>query len=57
MKLNCDLENDRYLLAIAILSSLYTGGQAFRQIRELSTAKQMLKPKMAAIIDFVGDQV
>ncbi|QCE12047.1 hypothetical protein DEO72_LG10g3287 [Vigna unguiculata] len=50
-------EEYRYLLAIAILSSLYTGGQAFRQIRELSTAKQMLKPKMAAIIDFVGDQI
>ncbi|WVZ07188.1 hypothetical protein V8G54_020534 [Vigna mungo] len=49
-------EEYRYLLAIAILSSLYTGGQAFRQIHELSTAKQLLKPKMAAIIDFAGDQ-
>jgi len=57
MKLNCDLENDRYLLGMAILSSLYTGGQAFRQIHELSTAKQMLKPRMAAMIDFFGDQV
>jgi len=57
MKLNCDLENDRYLLAIAILSSLYTGGQAFRQIHELSTAKQLLKPRMAAMLDFFGDQV
>ncbi|KAG2404576.1 hypothetical protein LR48_Vigan11g031900 [Vigna angularis] len=50
-------EEYRYLLAIAILSSLYTGGQAFRQIHELSTAKQLLKPKMAAIIDFAGDQI
>ncbi|XP_047152132.1 CASP-like protein 4B1 [Vigna umbellata] len=50
-------EEYRYLLAIAILSSLYTGGQAFRQIHELSTAKQLLKPKMAAIIDFSGDQI
>jgi hypothetical protein len=47
----------RYLLAIAILSSLYTGAQAFRQIQELSTGKQMIKPSVAAIIDFFGDQV
>jgi hypothetical protein len=45
------------LLAIAILSSLYTGAQAFRQIQELSTGKQLIKPSVAAIIDFFGDQV
>ncbi|KAK8466432.1 hypothetical protein PHAVU_008G090400 [Phaseolus vulgaris] len=50
-------EEYRYLLAIAILSSLYTGGQAFRQIHELSTAKQLLKPRMAAMLDFFGDQI
>lgn len=47
----------RYLLAIAILSSLYTGGQAFRQVHELSRGKQLLQPRMAAMIDFFGDQV
>ncbi|KAG4922207.1 hypothetical protein AAZX31_18G189900 [Glycine max] len=50
-------EEYRYLLAIAILSSLYTGAQAFRQIQELSTAKQLLQPRMAAMIDFFGDQI
>ncbi|RDY02484.1 CASP-like protein 4B1, partial [Mucuna pruriens] len=50
-------EEYRYLLAIAILSSLYTGCQAFRQIQELSTAKQLLKPRMAAMVDFLGDQI
>ncbi|KAK2414809.1 CASP protein 4B1 [Trifolium repens] len=50
-------EEYRYLLAIAILSSLYTGAQAFRQIQELSTGKQLIKPSVAAIIDFFGDQI
>ena len=47
----------RYVLAIAILSILYNGGQAFRQVHELSTGKGLLKPRLAAIIDFSGDQV
>ncbi|KHN29553.1 CASP-like protein [Glycine soja] len=50
-------EEYRYLLAIAILSSLYTGAQAFRLLQELSTAKQLLQPRMAAMIDFFGDQI
>ncbi|XP_020234991.1 CASP-like protein 4B1 [Cajanus cajan] len=50
-------EEYRYLLAIAILSCLYTGAQAFRQIQELSTAKQFLQPRMAAMVDFFGDQI
>lgn len=50
-------EEYRYLLAIAILSSLYTGAQAFRQVHELSTGKQLIKPRMAALIDFFGDQI
>lgn len=50
-------EEYRYLLAIAILSSLYTGLQAFRQVQELSTAKQLLQPRTAAMIDFFGDQI
>ncbi|XP_027349342.1 CASP-like protein 4B1 [Abrus precatorius] len=50
-------EEYRYLLAIAILSSLYTGAQAFRQLQEFSTGKQLLQPRMAAMIDFFGDQI
>ncbi|KAK7395032.1 hypothetical protein VNO78_15574 [Psophocarpus tetragonolobus] len=50
-------EEYRYLLAIAILSILYTGCQVFRQTQELSTAKQLLQPRMAAMIDFFGDQI
>jgi len=58
MELNLILvDSCRYLLAIAILSSLYTGAQAFRQVHELSTGKQLIKPRMAALIDFFGDQV
>lgn len=55
--LNWILENCRYLLAIAILSSLYSGVQVFRQVHELSTGKQLIKPRLAAMIDFFGDQV
>ncbi|XP_061362104.1 CASP-like protein 4B1 [Gastrolobium bilobum] len=50
-------EEFRYLVAIAILSTLYTGCQAFRQVQELSTGKQLLQPKMAAMVDFFGDQI
>ncbi|KAK6943211.1 Casparian strip membrane protein domain [Dillenia turbinata] len=47
----------RYLLAIAILSTLYTAGQAFRHVHELSTARVFIAPPNSALIDFVGDQV
>ncbi|XP_061375833.1 CASP-like protein 4B1 isoform X2 [Gastrolobium bilobum] len=50
-------EEYRYLLAIAILSILYTGGQVFRQAHELSTGKNLLQLRTVALIDFVGDQV
>lgn len=42
---------------MAILSSLYTGGQVCRQVFELSTGNNLLLPGIAALIDFVGDQV
>lgn len=45
------------MLATAILSSLYTGAQVFRQVQELSTGKQLIKPRIAAMVDFFGDQV
>ncbi|KAE9603151.1 hypothetical protein Lal_00018718 [Lupinus albus] len=50
-------EEYRYLLAVTILSSLYTGGQVYRQVQELSTGKNLLQPRTAAIIDFFGDQI
>lgn len=47
----------RYLLAIAILSTLYTGAQVGRQIHELRTGKEILSPQMMVLLNFVGDQV
>ncbi|KAE8696599.1 CASP-like protein 4B1 [Hibiscus syriacus] len=46
-------EEYRYLLAIAILSALYTGVQAFRHV----SAKLILDQRLSAMLDFVGDQV
>ncbi|XP_004492518.1 CASP-like protein 4B1 [Cicer arietinum] len=52
-----EYEEYRYVLATAILSSLYTGAQVFRQVQELSTGKQLIKPRIAAMVDFFGDQI
>lgn len=50
-------EEYRYLLAIAILSMLYTGGQCYRQFHQTYTGRDLLPLKTAALIDFVGDQI
>ncbi|XP_054783892.1 CASP-like protein 4B1 [Prosopis cineraria] len=50
-------EEYRYVLAIAILSSLYTGGQVLRQVQEISTGKNFLHPRTALLLDFIGDQI
>ncbi|KAK8613251.1 hypothetical protein V6N13_101018 [Hibiscus sabdariffa] len=50
-------EEYRYLLAIAILSTLYTGVQASRHVNALRNAKQMVDQRISAMVDFVGDQV
>lgn len=50
-------EEYRYVLAIAILSTLYTGLQAFRQIRELSTGRELFTLRNSAMLDFIGDQI
>ncbi|KAL8146648.1 hypothetical protein AgCh_004398 [Apium graveolens] len=47
----------RYVLAIAILSTLYTGAQVGRQIQELRTGKEILSPRMMVLLNFVGDQI
>ncbi|PKI54917.1 hypothetical protein CRG98_024699 [Punica granatum] len=52
-----EYEEYRYLLAIAILSSLYTGVQALRHVHQLSTGKTMFQDRTSALIDFCGDQV
>ncbi|KNA02621.1 hypothetical protein SOVF_216990, partial [Spinacia oleracea] len=52
-----DYEEYRYLLAIAILSSIYTGLQCFRHVHQLSSGKQFVDLKTSALIDFVGDQI
>ncbi|GMJ03274.1 CASP-like protein 4B1 [Hibiscus trionum] len=50
-------EEYRYLLAIAILSTLYTGVQALRHVNALWNANQILDQRISAMVDFVGDQV
>ncbi|KAL2557848.1 CASP-like protein 4B1 [Forsythia ovata] len=50
-------EEYRYVLAIAILSSLYTGLQILRQIHELSTGTEMISRKNLLMVDFFGDQI
>ncbi|XP_039047693.1 CASP-like protein 4B1 [Hibiscus syriacus] len=50
-------EEYRYLLAIAILSTLYTGVQALRHVNALWNAMQILDQRISAMVDFVGDQV
>lgn len=47
----------RYVLAIAILSTLYAGAQALRQVQEMSTGKQFFPARTLALVDFFGDQV
>ncbi|KAI4331592.1 hypothetical protein MLD38_029768 [Melastoma candidum] len=50
-------EEFRYLLAVSILSTLYTGAQAFRHVQEISTGRLMFKQQTSALIDFAGDQI
>ncbi|KAL2900014.1 CASP-like protein 4B1 [Bienertia sinuspersici] len=52
-----DFEEYRYLLGIAILSTLYTGFQCFKYVHQLSSGKEFVSMKTSALIDFVGDQI
>lgn len=47
----------RYVVAIGILSTLYTGLQVLRQIHELSSTAQYFSRQNLAMVDFIGDQV
>ncbi|KAL6138951.1 PREDICTED: CASP-like protein 4B1 [Fragaria vesca subsp. vesca] len=46
-------EEYRYLLAIAILATLYSGAQAFK----VATGKEMFQRRTSALADFIGDQI
>ncbi|XP_022744898.1 CASP-like protein 4B1 [Durio zibethinus] len=50
-------EEYRYLLAIAILSTLYTGGQALRHVNAIWNGKWIFEQRISAMVDFLGDQV
>ncbi|KAJ4830693.1 hypothetical protein Tsubulata_028410 [Turnera subulata] len=50
-------EEYRYLLAIAILSTLYTGAQGLRHFHEMSTRKFVFEKRTSALVDFFGDQI
>jgi hypothetical protein len=48
---------NRYVLAIAIMSTVYTGGKALRQAHELLTGKRLFQQRTSALLDFFGDQI
>ncbi|KAL6337518.1 hypothetical protein AAG906_037111 [Vitis piasezkii] len=50
-------EEFRYTLGIAILSTLYTGGQVLRQVHELYTGNLMFSRWSTSLFDFIGDQI
>ncbi|XP_059428054.1 CASP-like protein 4B1 [Corylus avellana] len=50
-------EEYRYVLAIAILSTLYAVGQALRQVHELWTGNRLLQQRTSSLLDFFGDQI
>ncbi|VVA14342.1 PREDICTED: CASP [Prunus dulcis] len=50
-------EEYRYVLAIAILSTLYTGVQAARHVHQLSTGRELFQLRTSALADFIGDQI
>ncbi|KAH7866878.1 hypothetical protein Vadar_026245 [Vaccinium darrowii] len=47
----------RYLVAIGVLSAVYTIVQVVRQVHESCTRKQLFHQQTLALIDFIGDQI
>jgi hypothetical protein len=45
---------NRYEFAIAILSTVYTGGKSLRQVLELWTGKRWFQQRTSALLDFFG---
>ncbi|XP_043706913.1 CASP-like protein 4B1 [Telopea speciosissima] len=50
-------EQYRYLLAIGIISTVYTIAQVLRQIHEFSTGKYLFSQLGLNFLDFFGDQI
>ncbi|CAL9002914.1 unnamed protein product [Prunus brigantina] len=50
-------EEYSYVLAIAILSMLYSGVQAARHVHQLSTGREVFQRRTSALADFIGDQI
>ncbi|GMN40461.1 hypothetical protein TIFTF001_009686 [Ficus carica] len=50
-------EEYRYVLAIAILTTLYSGGQCLLKVHELSTGKYLFQRSTSVLFDFSGDQM
>ncbi|XP_057808231.1 CASP-like protein 4B4 [Salvia miltiorrhiza] len=47
----------RYVVAVAILSTLYAGLQSWRQIHKLRTSKNLFSWRNLAAVDYGGDQI
>ncbi|MCL7028888.1 hypothetical protein MKW94_013686 [Papaver nudicaule] len=52
-----DVEEYRYVLAISILSTLYTGFQVGRHVHHMSTGISLFDQRTAGLVDFFGDQI
>lgn len=52
-----EFEEYRYILAVTIISTVYTIGQVYRQVQELCNGKDLLQPKKMSLIDFLGDEI
>ncbi|PQQ12323.1 CASP-like protein 4B1 [Prunus yedoensis var. nudiflora] len=50
-------EEYSYVLAIAILSMLYSGMQAARHVHQLYTGREVVQRRTSASADFIGDQI
>ncbi|GAA0145907.1 hypothetical protein LIER_05984 [Lithospermum erythrorhizon] len=50
-------EELRYVLAIAIISTIYTGCQAFLTFNEFTSGKEYISQHYKTRLDFIGDQL
>ncbi|KAL8102126.1 CASP-like protein 4B1 [Apium graveolens] len=50
-------EEYSYLLAIAVISAIYTGGQVYLQVHEILTGVQTFSRKNMVFFNFIGDQI
>ncbi|KAK1351554.1 hypothetical protein POM88_054241 [Heracleum sosnowskyi] len=52
-----DYEEYSYLLAIAVISTVYTGGQVYLQVHEILTGVQKFSRNNSVSFNFIGDQI